>query len=124
MGGGRPQFYIVDGEIKGVDMQTVKLLSKKMGFQYNIMNDPAMTGEQAIEMVREYIIHTKARVMYSTIQAYNGSCDIGFTTASQTHRRCNLMSLSDYNFWSSNLLIKYLHHDYVSVTNYNCIVGL
>ena len=52
MGGGPPHFYIVDGEIKGVDMQTVKLLSKKMGFQYNIMHDPRMTGEQAIEMVR------------------------------------------------------------------------
>ena len=52
MGGGRPQFYIVNGDIKGVDMQTVKLLSKKMGFQYNILHDPRVTGEQAIEMVR------------------------------------------------------------------------
>ena len=52
MGGGPPYFYIVNGEIKGVDMQTVKLLSKKMGFQYNILHDPRVTGEQAIEMVR------------------------------------------------------------------------
>ena len=60
MGGGRPQFYVVNGEIKGSDLKIVKLLSEKMGFQYNIMNDPRVTGEQAIEMVRVYSLHARA----------------------------------------------------------------
>ena len=52
MGGGPPNFYIVNKEIRGSDMQIVKLLSKKLGFRYHVMNDPRMTGEQAIELVK------------------------------------------------------------------------
>ena len=52
MGGGPPYFYIVDNERRGSDMQIVRLLSHKLGFRYNIMNNPMMTGEQAIELVK------------------------------------------------------------------------
>ena len=52
MGGGPPSFYIVNNKIRGSDMQIVRLLSKKLGFRYNIMNNPMMTGEQAIELVK------------------------------------------------------------------------
>ena len=52
MGGGPPNSYIVNKEIRGSDMQIVKLLSKRLGFRYHVMHDPRMTGEQAIELVK------------------------------------------------------------------------
>ena len=52
MGGGMPNFKYDKGEIKGVDIQLVRLLSKKLGFLYNIYNDPNLTGEQAVELVK------------------------------------------------------------------------
>ena len=52
MGGGPPYFKYTNGEIGGSDMQLVRLLSKKLGFPYDIVNDPNVTGEQAVELVK------------------------------------------------------------------------
>ena len=52
MGGGPPYFKFSNGEIEGSDMQLVRLLSKKLGFLYDIVNDPNVTGEQAVELVK------------------------------------------------------------------------
>ena len=52
MGGGPPNFKFANGEIGGSDMQLVRLLSEKLGFLYDITNNPKMTGEQAVELVK------------------------------------------------------------------------
>ena len=47
-----PYFKYDKGEFIGVDIQLVRLLSKKLGFLYDIYHDPSMTGEQAVELVK------------------------------------------------------------------------
>ena len=36
MGGGKPWFYVENGELKGSDVMLVRLLSKKLGFKYDM----------------------------------------------------------------------------------------
>ena len=36
MGGGKPWFYVENGELKGSDVMLVRLLSKKLGFKYEM----------------------------------------------------------------------------------------
>ena len=36
MGGAKPWFYVENGELKGSDVMLVRLLSKKLGFKYEM----------------------------------------------------------------------------------------
>ena len=49
MAGGDPWFYVENGEPKGSDVRILKLLSKKLGFKYELKALPYHNG--VVEMV-------------------------------------------------------------------------
>ena len=81
---GTKPFFFYDGSIRGSDILILQLMSKKLGFNYNLK---IVDYENLVKLVRVGINAKCYGLNIDLFQTGNGTLDAGFAQLSQLHSR-------------------------------------